>query len=157
MKKKKLTRVVRYQVLKQVQEKVSDLTHEVLTHHTFKDRFGDKVIFIKYHGHSKTDRDENFGAGMGTRNNIIFQFFVGYKYTGEEKVWLTERMVKIEKYSSYFMPSGYEGKSAEWRKLEIVPLHNTTKNLEQLKREFVIVPYTEERERYLTLIQNKFF
>jgi len=154
------SKTIRFPYLQGLKEELSDISVKIETIHNFKDDYGEKVIFIKFHGHVNDPRSYS-GGGMGLVNVINFQYFIGYRFIGfGKKNLLDDKERKLEKYTSQYKLGRFEGKgdgsSTDGREHTIVSLHQTDKDMENLKREFVIIPWTEEREDYLKKIQDNF-
>ena len=147
------TRVIRHSVAQAVLEELNSISSKIVTHHTLKDVHGDKMLFIRFNGSTEDQRDMNFGAGMGILNSIQFQYFIGYKYVGKGQQWHNKE-IETEKYESYYK-HGLQ-RNGMHSDDELVPLHRTPKELEQLKYRYLIIPYSEEREIYLKEIQKTF-
>ena len=154
------TKIIRCPYLQGLKDDLADISIKIETVHTFKDDYGEKVIFIKFHGQINEPRSWT-GGGMGLVNVINFQYFIGYRFIGfGKKNLLDEKERKLEKYTSQYKLGRFEGRgdgsSCDGRENTIVSLHQTDKDMEYLKREFVIIPWTEEREEYLKKIQENF-
>lgn len=156
-KNKARSKTLRSATLNSIKSEISDLSLKLIILHTFEDKHGDKVIFVSFSGQTQNCRDANFGASMGLTNLIKFQYFVGYKFDGQGKKHLSDEIVHIEKYSSnYKCGLSEQGEQYKIREEEIVPLHNTENGIKVLKSNYLIIPWTEEREQYLKDIQTSF-
>lgn len=149
-------RMLRAPILKILVDEIQTITREINTFHTFKDAVGDKVLFIRFYSQSIEARDSNYGTDMGKEITIKFQFFTGYKFVGKTIPFFSDEEIEIEKYSGYYKCSKFDGEQQKYLEAELKPLHHTSRDLENIKREYVIIPYTEERELFLKNIQNNF-
>jgi Mg2+ and Co2+ transporter CorA len=149
------SKTLRSPMLELIKDELHQISITIETNHTFKDSYGDKVIFIKFKGQVNEPRSWS-GGGMGLTNVINFQYFVGFRFIDfGKKHHLDEKEQRLEKYSSQYKMGKFEG-GHDGREHTIVSLHQTDNDKEKLKSEFVIVPWTEEREEYLKTIQDNF-
>ena len=154
-------KTIRYDRLEDIKGELWSTSLRIETVNTFKDNIGDKMLFIKFNGRVDSPRSWS-GGGMGLINYITFQYFVGYRLkTFGKKHHLDDKEQEYEKYSSLYKMGKFEGHvdgtpPLDGRDKTIVSLHHTDKDMEKLKNEFVIIPWTEEREQYLKDIQTSF-
>ena len=156
LKNKAKSKIIRSVSLNGIKSEIHDLSLKLNIIHTFKESHGEKMLFIKFNGQTSQSRDMNFGAGMGLINTIKFQYFIGYHFLGMRKKFLSDEDIMVEKYSANYKCSDFEGEHNKYKEEEIIPLHNTEKQGEILKANYLIIPWTEEREQYLKSIQDNF-
>ena len=155
--KKVKTKVLRSPVLDYIKSQLWDLSITIKGYRTFDDTIGDKVIFIHFDGSTSDERGINFGGNMGLENTINFQYFTGYHHIGQEKKWLSDEIITVEKFTSYYKCGMSEqGENHKYKENQLVPLYNTHEELKNLKSHFIIIPWSEERELYLKSIQVGF-
>jgi hypothetical protein len=84
------------------------------------------------------------------------QYFIGYRFNGIVKDHLTGNEMVVEKYSAYYKCGIGDGSWNIGREQELKPLHHTIDDKEKLKQQYLIIPWSEEREQYLKDIQTSF-
>jgi hypothetical protein len=151
---KNLKRAVRSESLASLVYIVNEISFELEAKNTFEDKIGEKVIFIKYRGSAKVHRDGYCGAGMGKLVSISFNYFIGYRFLGQKQKFFSNEMETVEIYRSEFQATEYN--NLNYKKGEIVPLHHTTQDLNALKREYLIVEWTQDRENFLKALEKAF-
>jgi hypothetical protein len=155
--KKVKSKVLRHQALVGIESELWDLSKKIQGYHTFDEKIGDKVIMIYFRGSSSTQRERHFGGDMGLENNINFQYFTAYHHLGQEKKWLSDDIITVEKFTAYYKCGMSEqGENHKYKESQLVPLHHTYEDLRNLKGAYIMIPWSEEREQYLKAIQNNF-
>jgi hypothetical protein len=151
------SRILRSPLLQNIKEELFSLSNKLITLNTFEEKNGEKMLFIYFKGQTVERRDMNFGADMGILNSIEFQYFVGYRFVGLIDKYLSEgEKIMVEKYSSYYKRGIGEGLQQAYKEHEMCPLHRIESEKENLKRKYILVPWSEEREQYLKEIQTNF-
>ena len=151
------TRVLTYPNLEGIKSELWELSHKIHIHETFTEKEGDKVILIHFRGAINNDRFHYNGAGMGIENNINFQYFIAYHYIGQQKKWLSDEMITVEQFKSYYKRGVSEQDPYHaYKDTELKVLHTTSQELRDFKNYWIVVPWTEERENYLKAIQSNF-
>jgi len=146
------SKILRSPTLELIKGELETLSNMLITLNTFEEKNGEKVIFIYFEGSTSQKRNKHYGANMGILNSIQFQYFIGYHFNGMVREHLTDNDILVEKYSAFYKCVGVD----KWKERELKPLHRTEKEKETLKQEYLIIPWSEEREQYLKDIQTNF-
>lgn len=150
------SKILRSPQLDFIKGELETLSNKLITLNSFEDINGEKIIFIYFKGSTGQQRDRYYGANMGLLNSIQFQYFTGYHFNGIVKEHLTDKEIIVEKYSAYYKCGIGDGAWNIGREQELKPLHTTAADKNKLKQQYLIIPWSEEREQYLMDIQTSF-
>jgi hypothetical protein len=150
------SKIIRSPLLNELRTFLYDLSSKINIIYTFKDDYGEKMLFIYFKGDTSIQRDGRYGGNMGLLNSLSFQYFTAFYYKGVSKKLFSDEFIEIEKYNVYYKCGLSENINHSHREKELKPLHNTEKELIELKNKYLIIPWTEEREEYLKDIQVNF-
>lgn len=150
------SKIIRSPLLNDLRTYLYDLSSKINIIYTFKDNYGEKMLFIYFKGDTSLQRDGRHGGNMGLLNKLSFQYFTAFYYKGTSKKMFSDELIEIEKYNVYYKCGLSENINHLYREKELKPLHDTQKELIELKNKYLIIPWTEERENYLKDIQTNF-
>lgn len=148
-----LSKTLKSKLISDLKEQLFQLSLDVVNINTKEDLKKDKKLFISFDSSSTKQRNASH-TYMGKKTISTFQFFVGYKT--EKKNHITDKIENL--YYSYFKYGNVKMGDGQLELMETTELHPLNASYHQIDMEksFDIIDWSEEREEYLTNLQNKF-
>jgi len=150
----KFRKKVSLPIYKYVCESIQNYCYDAEKIEEMKNLNKQKKIFINFSSNNKKTRDNWCGASTGNSLNIHFQFFVGYKTSTVRRRHFEEKDSECIRYLSEHTQL-FEGGPGAYKKGTLQPL-NMDWDHKKVENKYTIIDWTQEREKYLKEIEEKF-
>jgi hypothetical protein len=145
--KPKFKRIISDVTLKGLIDKIETITQDAMLEHELEEAQGKKVLCIKFARNQKHEVGTLNHADMGLSVSSKFQFFIAFKYTIMD--FGTERNI-YKGLRSTHVQSFIKHNQSE------LANHHCIRQEDSFENNFQIIPWTQDREDFLTNIQSKF-
>ena len=151
--------------IKMILEIYRNYCFEILNRYEMQNQTREKKLFVKFaHGNFKRRCDWTHGY-MGESTTSDFQFFVGFKImeprhlSGEDASKHVVAYYTLIQHKPLMATSSHDRRDENDLKIgtKLHPLHmNTSQHRAAFEKTHAIIDWTQEREYFLTNVQNKF-